>query len=60
MNKDNYITVITFIGKKSYFRVWKSKYECRPTIMGLVEILEDDIEITYDSEDVNEDDKDIN
>ena len=57
MNKDNYIPVITFSGKKSDFRVWKSKYECRLTIMGLVDILDDDIEIPKDSEDVNEDTK---
>ena len=57
MNKDKYIPVITFSGKKSDFRVWKSKYECRLTIMGLVDILDDDIEIPKDSEDVNVDTK---
>ena len=51
MNRDNYIPVIPFNGKKEEFRTWKSKYECRLTIMGLVDILDDEMKIPKYNED---------
>ena len=55
MNKDNYIPVIPFSGKKEDFRTWKSKYECRLTIMGLVDILDDTTNIPKYNEDYKSD-----
>ena len=51
MNRDNYIPVIPFNGKKEEFRTWKSKYECRLKIIVLVDILDDDMKIPKDNED---------
>ena len=55
MNRDKYIPVIPFNGKKEEFRTWKSKYECRLKIMGLIYILDDEIKITKDNEDYKSD-----
>ena len=40
---------------KEEFRTWKYKYECRLTIMVLVDILDDEMNILKDNEDYNSD-----